>query len=154
MAGLTSETVYASAIPLPSGTPVNNITLMLGGSAFTTANVTHGWYALLDSSRIVRAVSADQTGGNWGTTFTSYTLPMGTAWTTTYGGLHYAAVCITYTGNSGEFVAGPSSLGGVTGLVPVLSGTSSTGQTTPPATGSTLATITSVVGDHFYAYTS
>ena len=156
LSSLTSEAVYCSAIPLPGGLTVNNISMVLGGSAFTTVDVTHGWYALLDSSRIVRAVSADQTSGNWGTTFTTYTLPVtsGGTYTTTYGGLYYTALCITFTAASGEFVAGPSTIGGVGGVAPILSGTSSTLMTTPPGLGGTITTISNIPADRFYAWTT
>ena len=153
---LTSEQVYVSAIPLPKGLPVNNISMQIGGTAFTTVDVTHGWYALTDSSRIVRAVAADQTSGNWGTTFTTFTLPVtsGGTYTTTYGGLYYVALCITFTGTSGEFSGGPPAVGGVTGVAPILQGTSSASQTTPPGLGGTIGTITNVAGDRFYAWTT
>lgn len=153
---LTSEQVYVSAIPLPKNLQINDISMVVGGAAFTTVDVTHGWYALLDSSRVVRAVSADQTSGNWGTTFTTVTLPVtsGGTYTTTYGGLYYVALCITFTSTSGEFSGASATVGGVTGLAPILQGTSSTGQTTPPGLGGTLSAITNVAADRFYAWTT
>ena len=118
---LTSSVVYMSAIPLPGNLTVNDITMQVGGAAFTLADVSHGWYALTDSSRIVRAVSADQTSGNWGSTFTAVTLPVtsGGTYTTTYAGLYYVALCITFTGSSGEFPGATASLGGVGAIAPV-----------------------------------
>ena len=153
---LTSSAVYMSAIPLPGNLTVNDITMQVGGAAFTLADVSHGWYALTDSSRIVRAVSADQTSGNWGSTFTAVTLPVtsGGTYTTTYAGLYYVALCITFTGSSGEFPAATASLGGVGAIAPVQAGTSSSVLTTPPALGGTLSSITFVGADRFYAYTS
>jgi hypothetical protein len=152
LASLTSGTVYVSAIPLPAGLLMSNLTLTVGNAAFTS--VTHGWYALLDSARVVRAVTADQTGGNWGSTFAAVTLSVAaSAYTTAYSGLYYIAFCATFSG-SGSFPTVPAVNGGITGLAPILQGTSSTGQTTPPATGATLAAITSVGADRFYAYTS
>jgi hypothetical protein len=158
LSGLTSSLVYVSALPLAKGTPVNNITLQLGNLQFTLVDVTHGWYALLDSSRVVRAVSADQTSGNWGPS--SANLPVtlsvaGSSYTTTYGGLYYVALCITFTSTSGEFVQSSiTSVGGMNTTAPLLCGTSSTGQTTPPSTGTTMGAITGTTGGRFYAYTS
>ena len=152
--GLSSEQVYMAAIVLPQNETVSNITLQVGGSAFTLADVSHGWYALCNSSRVVLAVSADQTSGNWGSTFTAVTLPMAAPVTLTYTGLYYIALCITFTSTSGEFPALPATLGNITNNAPILQGTSSAGQTTPPAAGATLGTITSVAADRFYAYTS
>lgn len=150
--GLTSGTVYVSAIPLGAGLLMSSITLDVGNAAFT--GVTHGWYALLDSGRVVRAVSADQSGGNWGSTFTPVTLSVAAAsYTTTYSGLYYIAFCATFTG-SGSFPAMPAVNGGITGITPVLQGSSSTGQTTPPATGTTMGALTNVAADRFWAYTS
>jgi hypothetical protein len=157
LSSLTSEQVYVSAIPLPVGLTVNNISLQLGNAQFTVVDVTHGWYALLDSSRIVRAVSADQTSGNWGpgSANSPVTLSVSASnYATTYAGLYYIALCITFTGSSGEFVAGPASIGGVGGVAPILSGTSSASQTSPPVTGTTMGSITNVPADRFYAYTS
>jgi hypothetical protein len=155
LSGLTSGLVYVSAIPLPAGMPVNNITLMVGSAAWTASTVTHGWYALLDSGLVVRAVSADQTSGNWTTVNTTVPLPVtASGYTTTYGGLYYIAFCATFTGTSGEFPAAPLSIGGLGGLTPMLCGTSSSGLTIPPATGTTLGALSYVGGDHFYAYTS
>jgi hypothetical protein len=150
---LTSQQTYVSAIPLPSGLLISNLTLQLGNLAFTS--VTHGWYALLDSGRVVRAVSADVTSGSWGSVNTPVTLPVsGSAYTTTYGGPYYVAVCINHSG-SGEFVAAGASIGGIATTAPILSGTSGTAnQTTPPSTGTTMGAITNVPTGRFYAYTS
>ena len=154
LSSLTSGTVYASAISLPAGLPVNNLTLQVGNAAFTS--VTHGWYALLDSGLVVRAVSADQSGGNWGSTFTPVTLSVSaSAYTTTYQGLYYIAFCATFSG-SGAFPGLSAPVGGLMALAPVLASTSSTGQTTPPSTGTTLAALSGTIpaNARFYAYTS
>lgn len=138
LSGLTSGTVYASALTLPGNVAVSNISLLVGGIAFTS--VTHGWYALLDSGLVVRAVTADQSG-TWQSTFATVTLSVaGSAYTTTYSGLYYIAFCATHSG-SGEFPALANPVGGALTLTPILASTSSTGQTTPPATGATLASL-------------
>jgi hypothetical protein len=153
--GLVSETVYASAMYLPAGVPLSDITMQVGGTAFTLANVSHGWYALLDSGRVVRAVSADQTSGNWGSPFTPVTLSVAASdYITTYSGLYYVTFCATFTGTPGLFAALTANVGAVGGLAPILAGTSSTGQTTPPTVGTTMGAITSVAGGRFYGYTS
>jgi hypothetical protein len=149
--GLTSGLVYASAIPLPRGLAVNSITLHQGSTAF--AGVTHGWYALLDSSLTVRAVSADQTTA-WGGVNTPVTLSVaGSGYATTYGGLFYVAFCAAFTG-SGSFVGAVGTVGGILSVAPLLAASSSTGQTTPPAAGTTLAALSNVPAARFYAYTS
>jgi Pectate lyase superfamily protein len=149
---LVSGTVYAAAIPLPANLLISNLTLQVGSSAFTV--VTHGWYALLDSGLVVRAVTADQSGGNWTNTFTPVTLSVSaSAYTTTYTGYYYVAFCATFS-SAGIFPAKTAPVGGLAALTPVLAGSSSTGQTTPPSTGTALAALTSAAGGRFYAYTS
>jgi hypothetical protein len=148
-----TQQVYVSAIGLPVGQLASSITMIVGGTA--AATVSHGWYALLDSGRVVRAVTADQTGGNWTSTFAAVTLSVAaSAYTTTYSGLYYVAFCITAT-TLPNLVEGLTATGGVTSIAPVLCGTSGAATTTvPPALGSTLAAITAVAADRFYAYTS
>lgn len=152
---VVSGTVYASAIALPSGLLVSNITLSTGGVAFTGVDVTHGWYALLDSGLVIRAITADQTGGTkWVTTFTFYPLPVASAYTTTYGGLFYIAFCATFTGPALVLPTAGSAGGLTANTAPVLCGTSSSTESTPPSTGTTLGAITGAAADRFYAYTS
>jgi hypothetical protein len=148
-----SQQVYVSAIGLPAGLAVNSITMDVGGTA--AATVTHGWYALLDSARVVRAVTADQTGGNWTATFAAVTLSAAaSAYTTTYSGLYYVAFCITAT-TLPQLVNGLTSTSNAAGLAPILCGTSGAATTTvPPALAATLGAVTFVAGDRFYAYTS
>jgi hypothetical protein len=149
---MTSGTVAVSALALPAGLAVNNITLQVGSTAFT--GVTHGWYALLDSGMVIRAISADQAGGNWASGFAQVGLSVASAsYVTTYSGLYYIAFCAVFTG-SGTFPAINATVGNAAGYTPALSGTSSTGQTTPPATGTTLAAVSYLAGGRFYAFTS
>ena len=149
--GLTSGTAYCSAIELPGGLAVNSLSLLVGSTAFT--GVTHGWYALADAGRVVRAVSADQSGA-WGTAFAAAPLSVSAAgYVTPAWGLFYAVFCATFTG-SGSFPALVPNVGGLGGLAPILSGTSTTGLTTPPALGTTLAALTHVPAGRFYASTS
>jgi hypothetical protein len=151
---LTSEQIYGSAIPLPAGLPVNHITLQVGGQA-ASGTVSHGWYALLDSGLVVRAVSADQTSGGWSSTFTPVTLSVAASgYTTTYGGCYYIAVCITGSSTMPEFPTVASPIGGLASAAPILAGTSGPASTTtPPSPGATLTALTSA-SDRFYAYTS
>ena len=111
---------------------------------------------LLDSSFKVRAVTSDQTDAAtvWGTASTPYPLAFGTAYRATYSGLFFAGVMVAESaGTMPTFSGATTSLaGGITGLAPDIAGTSSTGQTTPPAIGATMTTIGSNGGYHFYAW--
>lgn len=147
---LTSGTVFMSAIPLPANLVVNNLGVMTGSTAPSV--VTHGWLALTDSNRIVRAVTADQTS-SFGSGFSALSLPVAVSYTTPTAGLYYLAVnCVAST--MGTLSIGNQPLTGPNSTAPILAGSSSTGQTTPPSTGSTLATLNASGTWRFYGYTA
>ena len=149
----TSGTLYVRAISMKQNTVVNNITFAV--DATVEAAGTHGWYVLLDSGRVVRAVTADQTGAAfWGAANTLVTLPTN-AYTTAYSGLYYVGVMVAAT-TPPRFTCGIATATALVGAAPVLYGTSSTGQTTPPTTGTTMAALVSAGASNwnFYAYTS
>jgi len=148
---LVSGTVYLTAIGLHQNTVVNNLTLCTRGTG--EAGGTHAWYVLADSGLVVRAVTADQTGATaLGTTQTPFTFSTN-SYTATYSGLFYIGVCVVAT-TMPNFLTGPTVPQALSNATPVLCGSSSTAQTTPPATGSSLTAITGSNGYNFYAYTS
>lgn len=152
----TSGTIYLSAIALPQGTVVNNITFITGTGTLKTGG-THGWYCLADSGLVVRAATADQIDAStkWGTASTVYTLATN-AYTTTYTGLYYVGIMVANSaGSQPNIVTGTAMAAGL-GVAPILSGTSTISQTTPPATDGSV-TLTAIGADgskRFYAYTS
>jgi hypothetical protein len=150
-AALTSGTVYACGIALNKGVTVSNVSLYVAGTAEATG--THAWVGLANSARSVLAVSADNTGAAYfGGTNTAITTALAAPFTTTYAGLHYVFVNVTAT-TTPVFAAAPALVNAALGAVaPILCGTSSTGQTTPPATGTTLTAITATAGHLFYAW--
>jgi hypothetical protein len=106
-----------SAIPLPKGLLLSNLAVIIGSTAFAT--VTHGWLALLDSGRVVRAVSADQTS-SFGSAGSPLALSVsGSAYTTTYGGPYYLMVCVV-AGTMGTLAIGNQPLTGSTTAAPIL----------------------------------
>lgn len=135
---------------MPPATTVSSITLVVATGA--ASGVTHGWYALLDSSMIVRAVSADQTGGNWGITGSAATLTMTSPYITPAGGAYYIGWCVV-AGTTPSFYRQAGAQAAVFGLAPVLSGSSTNGLTTPPAVGATMAALTAG-GFPVYGYIS
>lgn len=160
-ASLVSGTVYMRAIGLVAGTTVRNLTLVTAaGNVATQANITHGWYALCDSSRTVVAVSSDQTAAAvWTAQNTSYTLPIlgagGAAYAATYSGLYYVAEMVAVSaGNMPQFAVSGSVAAGVGAIAPVPYGTSSIGQGAPPAIGAQLAAVTFSNSNAFYGYAS
>lgn len=144
----TSGTLYARAIPLPAGQKVSNLTAVVGATA--EAGGTHGWYALMDNTMKVQAVSADQTGAAVWAANAALTLPMGTPYTTTYSGLYYVGICVVAT--TMPVFNGTAAM--TTGLTPLLAGSSSTAQTTPPTVGTTMAALSNLALANFYAYAS
>lgn len=149
-AALTSGTVYMCGIALNKGVTVSNISLFVAGTAESGGS--HAWVGLADSSRVVKAVSADQTGATYfAGTNTAVTTALAAAFTTTYAGLHYVFVCAV--GTTPVFAAAPALVNAALGNVPpILCGSSSTGQTTPPAVGAALGAITATAGHLLYAW--
>lgn len=151
---MSSGTLYLRAIGIQAGVLVSNLTMLTNTPTVKTGG-THGWYVLLDSSFKVRAVTADQTDAAtvWGTAGTAYTLPFGTPYRTTYSGVYYIGIMVAESAGTMPLMTGAASpAGGISGATPVLAGTSSTGQSTPPAIGATMTTIGSNGGYQFYAY--
>jgi hypothetical protein len=149
--GPSSGQVTCAAIPMIAGVAVNNLTFTVFSAAVT---VTNGWYALLDSGLVVRAVSAAQSSGQWGsgTVGTGVTLPLTGGYATAYSGLYYVAVSTTAATPAKFYVfSGLSS--SPLGLTPVLCGISGT-QSAPPAIGATMSALTANGGFYYYAYTS
>ena len=148
---LVSGTLYCASVPLPSGTVVSNLTFVIGNTA--EAGGTHGAYLLLDNTRTVRAVSADQVGATtWSPANVPLTLPMAAPFTTTYTGRYYVCVYVTAT-TPPSFAGANTILAGVSGLAGILVGTSNTALTTPPTVGTVVNALTAFNGD-FYAYAS
>ena len=138
---IISGYIWVTAIALPAGLTVNNITFYTSTTAVTTADLTHGWYCLLDSGLVIRAISADQISPatTWGTINTAYPLAVlgagSAAYVTSYTGLYYAGVMVaTSAGSQPTFVACATPAGPASSA-PILSGYCSGVQTTPPGPG-------------------
>jgi hypothetical protein len=149
-AALTSGTVYCCGIALNKGVTVTNISLFVAGTAESGGS--HAWVGLANSARSVLAVSADQTGATYFSgTQAAVTTALAAPFVTTYGGLHYVFVCVV--GTTPLFASAPALENAALGTIaPVLCGTSSTSQTTPPATGTVLTALTATAGHLFYAW--
>jgi hypothetical protein len=149
---LNTGTLYLRAIALKQNTVVSNITFCTRGTAESGGS--HAWYVLADSGLVVRAVSADQTGATaLGSTNTPFTLAMTSPYTATYSGLFYVGVCVVASGMP-NFLVGATTAANLCSATPVLCGSSNTGATTPPSTGTSLTALTSNNGYNFYYYTS
>jgi hypothetical protein len=149
-AALTSGTVYCCGIALNKGVTVSNISLFVAGTAESGGS--HAWVGLANSARSVLAVSADNTGAAYfGGAQAAVTTALAAPFATTYAGLHYVFVCVV--GTTPVFASAPALENAALGAVaPILCGSSSTSQTTPPAVGTTLGALTATAGHLFYAW--
>ena len=133
------------AVYLPAGVTISTL-----AAWFLTAigSPTHWWFGLYDNNRVQLATTADQTSTPSGTGVVSLAIATvaggaASSFTTTYSGLHYIGVMVAATGVPSQLVY-PSEGVGVMSAVPVVTGTSDTGQTIPPAFPHTAAAITAL----------
>lgn len=148
------------AVELKAGMTVSNITFVTGTTAYSAGDANNQWFALYSSARALLAYTADDTNTAWGAS-SEKTLAIakngaGVA-ATTYivpsSGLYYLGVMVgTGAGGTQPTLLGATSLvTTLTGLAPILTGTSSGTQTYPPI--ATAGTITVLAGIP-YAYVS
>lgn len=132
---LATGTLVLDAFYAPAGLTITNISMLSGGTAAN--GPTHWWFGILDSSRVWKRLTADQTSTAWAAN-TTKTVALSSAWVTTYTGLHYfgvmmsASTAVVTLQGVDAAVLGPTSL-----VAPLLFGTSNTGMTTPPSEGDT-----------------
>ncbi len=150
-----SSIIMLKALGLQSGQNITSMTLMTGSTAKVgTTNAVHAWMALTDNSRVVKAVTADQTDANvvFGTASTFTTLNFAAPFTTTYSGLYYAAWAVTasttptFNGAAGV----TTNVAGAASATAIMQGTSATTSGTPPTVGQTLGAITSVAAANWW----
>ena len=149
---------YFRQSAIPAGVTITNLAFRVGSVAKTGG--THGWYVLCDKSFKVLAVSTDQTdpATTWGTLNTDQALAVttnGTAkYVTTYTGVYYAIFMVANSAGTQPTLAGTGNLAtGIGSGTPVLCGTcAGAANTTPPAVGSTIGTVSAIIGDNFYCY--
>jgi hypothetical protein len=150
-----SGTLFLAAIALPVGTSIGRIAFATAGGSLS---LQHWWFGLYDQNRVQLATTADQTTTpSWpGNTVRS--LPIAdtasgpaSTFATTYTGLYYLGISLSAPVGSMPQLTAVSIVGATTAVVPILCGSSSTGQPTPPAFPFTAAPI-SVSGNLPYAY--
>lgn len=141
-----SGTIRLSAVWLPKGTVVSNITYLSGGSA---AGLTNRWFALFDASRNKLRTTADN-AATWAAGAT-LTLALSTAYTIPSDGLYYIGLCevATTTTSLRGIITSTNGLS----IAPILNGDSNTGLTNAASTPATAAAL-SVNGGIPYAYIS
>lgn len=151
-----SGTLYIQSIWLPIGTTVSNIGFVTGLTA--ASGPTHWWTALLDSSYVQQAHSADQlTGAIAASTWQN--LPMATPYTATYSGTYFLAFTIVTTTTQPTLVCSttvPNAalINGTNVVAPVPGGTSTTGLTAPGTDGTTTYATPTAASNFYYMYCS
>lgn len=146
---IATGTIQVAAVYLFKGQVINNVVWYSGGTAGATLN--HQWAVLANSSLKVVAVTADHTSAAIAA-HTAYTLALTAAYTVPASGVYYIGLMVSNNAGTEPTASGLSAANAASNnLAPKLAGTSSTGQTTPPALGATLTAITATA-DTIYAY--
>lgn len=153
-----SGTVYMTSLPLPGGVTTTKCTMQTNTTAKTGGS--HGWYVLTDANMKVVAVTADQTDPAtvWGTASTFYPLAWATPFSVPATALYYVGVMVAQSAGTnptfttgGNVAANVAPAVGISSAI-VLCGSSSISQTTPPALGTTLTTLTGALNYNLYCY--
>lgn len=139
-AALTLGTIFMAGIDLPAGRTIASVSFVSGTQALVQGGANHLWAGLCDSSRVVKAVTADDTSPVWAAN-SEKTFTFASSFITTYSGLHYVFLCNASAGTAPSLNCGTLSAV-ISTLAPILQGTSSAGQTTPPTVSTTLGAIT------------
>lgn len=133
---LTSGTLRLTAVWLPKGATVTNVTYLCGTAA--TA-LTNRWFSLFDASRVLLRATADNTA-TWNAG-SALTIPLASTYSVPADGLYYVGICeVATTPTALRGVA--SSTGAGIAIAPILNGDSSTALTNAASTPATAATIT------------
>jgi hypothetical protein len=155
---LTSGTLQCQGLWLPAGIPLTKCAWMTGSTAAVTP--THQWAVLLDNVMKVMAVTSDKTTtavtantfiGSTGTWTWASVLGGGTTFTTGYSGLYYLGIMVTASTMPNVFGLIDTGSSALNALSPMVSGTSSTAQTTPPATAVYMANIAAAAAQFYCA---
>lgn len=150
LATLTSGTLVLSAIRLQAGQTVNSISWTSRTTALSGGN--NQWFALFSSSRQCLAVTNDDTSTAWASSSVK-TLNLTTPYNVTTTGTYYIGIMVN--ASTVPTLAGlANATATITGIGPILIGTSNTAQTTPFTVGNTANALNSLGTGVPYAYVS
>jgi hypothetical protein len=142
---LASGTIGMAAVYLTKGQVINNIVVFTGSQAGAT--LTHQWAVLCTgpaSAPVPVAASVDGTSAAIGAN-AAITFAMTSAYTVATSGIYYIGVMVANGGTQPNFAGAVAGNVATATVPPIIGGTSSTGQTTVPALGTALTTITPTV---------
>lgn len=147
---LATGTLGLTAVYLTKGQTVNNLNVLTGSTA--GAGLTHQWAALYNSALLLVAVSADGTSAAIAAnTVLSYPIAnvaagAATSYIIPTSGIYYIGILVTNGTTQPTFAGSTSGNAASNAIVPILSGTSNTGLTTPPTFPTTATAITATAG--------
>lgn len=127
------------AISLAKGQVVTSISWLSATTALSVGS--NQWFGIFGSDRVMKKVTGDDTSTAWAAN-TVKTLNLSSTYTATYTGLYYIGICVVAT--TVPTLRVNSNNVNLTGIAPILSGTSDTGLTNPASCPSTAAALTAV----------
>jgi hypothetical protein len=139
----TSGTLYLFAIFLQGDKVISELGFLTVAAASAP---THQWVCLVDATEqvgTIRAISADNTGAYGGTNtlaLTSFVTPFQVPGD---GGLYYAGYMSAATTTTAT-LASNAGVANLNGINPVIAASALTGQTTPPAVGTSVGALTAI----------
>jgi hypothetical protein len=133
---LTSGQLRVTALWLPEGAVISNISAVASAAAATPTNQ---WAALLDQGLRVLGKTVDRTTEAWNAN-TLKTFNFATPVRAAYSGIHYVGLVVVAT--TVPQLTGLAGSTPMAALPPILTGSSSTGLTNPASLGATAAAIT------------
>jgi hypothetical protein len=149
-AWLVDGRVSLSAIALPKGFTVTNITFVSSSTGVSGAS--HCWFALCDEDHLQLRASADDTAASPWNASTAKTLALSSPFVTLYEGLYYVACMVD--GTVGTTLVANNNNAGVYNIDPTMSIAGLTGQTVPVSDGTDLAPTPTKFGYVAYGYVS
>lgn len=120
----TSGRLQMVAIELPSAAVITSITFVSGATAAVLP--TNQWFALYDSSRNLLRQTTDDTTTAWAANALK-TLNLTSTYTITATGLYYLGIMVAAT--TTPSLSGANTNAVITGIAPIICGTSTTGLT-------------------------
>lgn len=138
-AALSTGRLYMQGVYYARGEVVTSITFVSATTQLGTG--ANQWAALFSSARVQLAISADDTSTAWAAN-TAKTFTMTTPYVIPVAGIYYHGLNVTAT--TVPTLAGQSTLAGIQGIAPILSGYADTGLTNPASCPATAAAITSL----------
>lgn len=136
---LSTGRLYMQGVYYAKGEIVSNLVWMSATTALSSGS--NQWSALFDADRNKLAISADATSGAWAAN-TAKTFALSASYTIPSSGLYYHGLCVV--ASTVPTLAGQSTLAGIQGIAPILSGYADTGLTNPASCPTTAAAITAL----------